>query len=335
MNQDIIPCAFFPTTVGFVDDDQAFLNKMNFKFGQKWPLLLFNDPEKAHNFFTKEYRSNPFTNRCILKPKDQDPDKRDVEIDIRSIWKEIYNSSRFAEIVVIILDYMMPGLTGGQLAELLKSLPFKIILLTGVADQQEAVKLFNQGIIHRYIRKNDPNFETLLVSAVTELQEEYFKELSLPILNSLAQSPDFPQIWYKEPQIKKIFFDFCKKNNIVEYFLTDELGSYLSLTREAVPSWFINKNDKEIEGLISHAEYEDAPPEAVINALKSRKCIPYFHTDKDLQTPPAKWDKYFHSATKLVGNDIYYYSFVTDAKAYNIEPEKIVSYQEYLRKNAK
>lgn len=335
MQQDIIPCAFFPTTVGFVDDDVAFLNRMQFKFGQKWSLKLFSNPEKAHQFFTQEYHPNPFTNRCILRSQDQDPDKRNVKIDIRSIWKEVYNSQRFSEIIVIVLDYMMPGLNGAELARLLKSFPFKIILLTGVADQQEAVDLFNQGIIHRYIRKDDPSYEVFLSAAVHELQEEYFKELSLPILTSLAQSPDFPQIWYKEPQIKKVFFDFCNKNKIVEYFLTDELGSYLLLTKEGTPYWFVNKNDKEIEGLIAHAEFEDAPSDSIVYALKSRKHIPYFHTDKDLDTPPAKWDKYFHPATKLIGNDIYYYSFVSDSKAYDIEPGKIVSYQDYLRNNAK
>lgn len=335
MNQEIIPCVFFPTTVVFVDDDKQFLDRMSLTFGRQWPLLLFNSPEEALKFLKEKYHSNPFTNRCIHEPIDQDPDKRDVEINIRTIREEIYNPLRYGEITVVVLDYKMPGLTGGELAELLKMLPFKIILLTGVADQQEAVKLFNQGIIHQYIQKNDLNLDTILAEAITELQQGYFQELSLPILNSLAKSPDFPHIWFKEPEIRKLLFRLCKENNVVEYVLSDELGSYLLLTKEAKPSWLAIKNDKEIEGLIAHAEFEDAPPEAVINALKSRKYIPYFHTDKDLQTPPANWDKYFHPATKLQGKDTYYYAYITDPNAYDIQPDKVMSYQKYLQKNAK
>ncbi len=334
MNLDIIPCVFFPTTVAFVDDDKNFLEKMEAKFSRNHPLLIFNKPKEALKFLKEKYHADPFTNRCMHEPVDQDFDQRDIQINIRTIREEIYNPSRYGEITVVILDYQMPNLSGAELAEQLKQLPFKIILLTGIADQQEAVKLFNRGVIHRYIQKNDPNLDTLLTKAITELQQEYFQELSLPVVTSLEKSPDYPHIWFKEPEIKKVLGRLFKESDAVEYFLLDELGSYLFLTKVAKPSWFLLKNDKEIKDLIAHAEFEDAPPEAVLQGLKSRKYIPYFHTDQDFQTVPKNWDKYFHPATQLQGKDTYYYSYVTDPNAYDIQPNKVASYQQYLQKNA-
>lgn len=59
--------------------------------------------------------------------------------------------------------------------------------------------------------------------------------------------------------------------------------------------------------------------------------VPYFHTEQDLQTPPAGWSKYMHPATELKGEvQTYYYSFVADTNLYKLDKNKIISYQDYL-----
>lgn len=329
MTQANLPCAYYPTTVVFVDDDKKFVDRMNLAFGQKIPRLVFNNSEQTLKFFKDGYHSNPFTNRCIHEPTDQDSDKRNVEIRIRDIRQEIYNPLRYSEISVVVLDYMMPGLNGGDLAKQLKSFPFKIILLTGAADQKIAIELFNQGIIQKYIRKDDSNFVNILDEAIKNLQLEYFQDLSEPILNSLEKSPDYPHNWFKKDEFKILFNQLKDDHHAVEYYLLDEMGSYLFLDKDAKPSWFVAKNEKEIEGLIAHAEFEDAPSDSILEILKGKQYIPFFYSDKDLQSTPSEWEKYFHPAKKLANSD-YYYAYVPNSNAYDIQPEKITSYTKYL-----
>ncbi len=80
------------------------------------------------------------------------------------------------------------------------------------------------------------------------------------------------------------------------------------------------------------AEENDTPvPDTILNDLRSRKKIVYLHTDQDLCTNPSEWGPYLHSAVKLDGNAPYYCAYIANPKAYDIQSEKIVSYDTYLK----
>jgi DNA-binding NarL/FixJ family response regulator len=101
---------------------------------------------------------------------------------IKTLHREIYNSQRFHEISVLVVDFDMPGMTGLELCEELADKPFKKLLLTGKADEKTVIQAFNEGKIQKYIHKDSQNFAEEMNRAVRELQRNYFEDLSAVVI---------------------------------------------------------------------------------------------------------------------------------------------------------
>lgn len=319
-----------PITIFSVDDNQKFFNIIRLGVSSLPMICEFSDNSQNSLHYLKDtYVPNSFIHLCVSEQEDQSSDKRNLEIDIRAIRKQVFNSKRFSEIGIVILDYAMPGLNGGEIATQLKQKPFKIILLTGEADSQTAIELFNDSVIHSYIRKDDPQFKILLDTTIRKLQQDYFQELSQIVINSLEQYPDFPHFWYKDPVFKKLFDQIYLENKLIEFYLLDEYGSYLFLDTNGNPSWLGVTTEEMMETYEEYAEGHQAPS-SVIDAIKSRKMMPFFFSDDDLQIGPPDWEKYLHPAKVLQGKETYYYSYITDPQAYELEGS-ILSYNDFLK----
>jgi hypothetical protein len=74
----------------------------------------------------------------------------------------------------------------------------------------------------------------------------------------------------------------------------------------------------------------DNAPEAVLQALRNKQKIPYFHTDDDFHTLASEWQPYLHPASVLKGQETYYYAYIAESHAYECEADKIYSYQTFL-----
>src|SRR5262249_9946622 len=147
-----------PTTVGFVDDNLKFLKKRLFSLDEKQLVPeLINDSLKASQFLQEqpekglilellsetesENRSTPYTN---------------IDGPLAAVHQKIYDPNRFSEISVVVIDYAMPGLNGLQICTQLRTnnSRFKILMLTGEADEKLAVEAFNTRLIDKFMRKD-------------------------------------------------------------------------------------------------------------------------------------------------------------------------------------
>lgn len=322
-----IPCSLFPLSIVCVDDNSKLLSQMSIVLENEHLLHIYSDPVEALNFL-QAYKANPFINRCISEDENQSSDKRNMQVDIRSIRQEINNPERFTEIGLIILDYAMPTLNGGDLAKELQGTNQKIILLTGEADTKIAVDLFNQGIIHSYIHKQSSDFKNTLKTTINNLQYQYFSEMSAIITNSLALYPEYPHSWFEDAAFQQLFKEILS-NNLIECYLLDEYGGYLFLNKKGEPSILAVTNAEMIDSYLDYAK-DDEAPQSVIEGLKSKKMIPFFLTDEDFNVRPADWAPYMQPAKVLHGQQDYYYAYITDTKLYKLD--KIVSFEEFLNK---
>ncbi|CAN5218878.1 hypothetical protein BH10PSE19_BH10PSE19_02890 [soil metagenome] len=325
MDAEIMPCLSFPTTLVFVDDDPKFLDHMAIMLGEDHLVHLFKDPKTALKFLKETYKFDPFTNRCQVEVDDIFPDHRVLDFNIRLIQEEAFNPNRFKEIGIIILDYAMPDMTGGELAEQLKRKPYKIILLTGEASAQTAVKLFNDGVIHSYIRKDDQNFKELLIQSIKNLQNQYFQDLSRVVLDNY---PD--RNWPKDPVYKELFNKIRMENNIAEFFLLDEFGSCLFLTNEGQASFLAVANEDMMDTYTIVIKDFNLPAN-IVAGINNKTLMPFFLNDEDFNLAPSEWVPYIHPVSVLQGFEKYYYSYITkpDPNIYKFK-NKIVSYSEFL-----
>lgn len=322
----MIPCCYHPTTVMLVDDDYKYLHSLYLRLKNTVATYkLLNNPVKALHFLNEEYQSNPFINRYLQE--DILHDHRILDVNVRAIHHEIYNPKRFAEVGGVVVDYVMPGMDGLTLCHKIADKSFRRILLTGEDQEKNAIQGFNNGDIHQYIRKDDINFNQTINLVIERAQWQYFLDQSSIIINSIAKNSQLNIL--SNLKFIQLFNDIRQKTSNIEFYLLDKQGSFLLLDKEAKPSWLIIKSDREIEKLYQYAKDEEAPAQ-VVDALKERKMIPYFHDDKDMQTPPSQWGRYLFPANLLQTEQNYYYAFIENTDLLKLSNESILSYGTYL-----
>lgn len=326
MAQEIMPCLSFPTSVVFVDDDAKYLQQMGAIIRRQFPCVLYRDPKEALKFFKEVYRFDPFTNRCMVEAEDIFPDHRIIDFNIRMIRKEAFNPNRSKEISVVVIDFAMPDINGGELARQLSGLPLKIVLLTGEADAQTAVNLFNEGVIHSYIRKDNPHLKTLLLQTIKNLQQQYFQDISKAVLDNFPS-----RSWPKDLAFKTLIYQTMKENNLIEFFLVDEFGSYYFLNPQGKSSFLAIANEDMMQTYLLLTKDFDMPKK-LLEGIKAKSMMPFFLTEKDFSLAPPEWGPYMHPVQVLKGEEDYYYSYISkpDADVYGLK-EKILSYDEFLR----
>lgn len=318
---------YFPSTVVLVDDNLPFLEGLQLELNlDKASYRFFDSPHEALAFLTLKEQSTSLCNSCTSRLDDEVPEYRTVEFNMREIHKKSLDTKRFDEISVLIVDYAMPGLTGLDICSKLKDAPYKKILLTCEADEFIAVKAFNDGIIHKFIRKDDPNFRAVINDAIQELQKKYFQDLSSALVNTLITNTRTPLKFLTDPIFIDFFESLIEKLKIIEFYLMDAEGSFMFLDINGTPKWLVVKNEHEMHDLAELAKFGRAS-EDIVKALMECRQIPYFHTDEELQTPPEKWHNFLHPTQKLVGKEIYYYAIITNPKAHNIG--NILSFKKY------
>jgi CheY-like chemotaxis protein len=146
MSQEIISCLFYPTTVIFIDDDETYLQQIGAIIRRELPCDVYKNAKDALKYLKEVYRNEPFTKRCMVEIEDISLDHPVIDFNTRLIREEAFNPERHKEIGVVVLDYAMHHINGGEVAKQLKGTPYKIILLTGEANAHTAVTLFNEGI---------------------------------------------------------------------------------------------------------------------------------------------------------------------------------------------
>ncbi|HEV2614154.1 MAG TPA: hypothetical protein VGV92_05545 [Gammaproteobacteria bacterium] len=334
MNALKIGLCYYPTTTVLVDDNDDFLDRISKLLKEHLiPCRYYSDPIDALDFLNKEYVTDPFTNRCISTTKDRDIDTVVSHFDFRKIHHEIYNPNRFEQISVLAIDYAMPTLHGLDFCRKAEEPFSQRLIFTGEAGHSLAVEAFNEGSIHKFLRKGEVNLPDLLLDDIRKLEQDYFNKLSEIALHKASRdlykhTPDC----LRDPVFVELLHKICEKNNVVEYYLLDEHGSFLMLDEKGIPSWLIVKSDKDMQDVYEYAKDQGAPKD-ILKLLKERIKVPYFHTDKDWKIgfDQEECRQYFHPAVDLKGNQTYFYSYITDPDAYELERSKIVSLRRYFQ----
>lgn len=306
MYKKLIPFLYFPTTTVVVDDESLFLNSLCFHLENKRLIKSYQDPVAALQFLNHHYRPAIFSKDWIIRP-DAEPDFQDYvrehDIDIWRVQETIKDQERFNHIAVVVADFTMPNMDGITFFQSLNEKNFKRILLTAEASEKIAIQAFNAGLIHRYIRKDDPNYLTLLQSAIHELEAEYFQEFSEIPLANLKNNYRFRTCCLDNPCFIKLFNNFLTSHQYVEFYLAGPTGSFIFLDQTKKYSWLVVKDTEQMQFYTEIAA--DTHSEFVKHALKTRQYVPFFYDHRD--ELPAVWDKYLYPATMVQGEVTNYY----------------------------
>jgi len=328
-----VPSCYFPSTVFFIDDNKDFLQNFTLQLDERLVFKIFTSPYEALDAVYNSQQQPDYLNQLCLSRdnehyKSWPTTSQTVNLDLAAIHWEAYNPKRFNEVSVVVVDYAMPGMNGLEFCETLEDSPVKKILLTGRADEKTAIEAFNKGIIDRYVRKNDQDVTQLINESIYTLQRQYFQTMSDMIIKMLAlNSPSCLQ--------DKKFAEFMKtlahKHGFTEFYLTENSGSFLLLEPNGKPWCLIVKTKEDMQRYCQVAKDNNAPDE-VVKQLKDGKVLPCFwNLGPENNETITDWTSCLRSVEKVEGNETYYYLLTDDPTPFDIDINKIYSYDAFLK----
>jgi CheY-like chemotaxis protein len=326
-------CLYYPTTIVLIDDDVRFLENMSLNLSHDLFYRTFQDPKAALAALKETENQNKFLSHTVAA-REEEAGKFSVDFNTSVIYKEVYNRKQFDEVSVIVVDYSMPQMNGEELLKNLTQSPAKKLMLTGQADEATAVRLFNDGIIDKFMLKSTDSHTLIqhLNQNIEELQTKYFHGLSDIILKPLSGQIG---ICFTDP----IFVDFFNKTladtSTSSYYLIEISGSFLLLDADASPTWLLVKTKNELQEFAPQAEAEGAS-EDVVDSIKNGHKIPYFNDfDEYVDATSGNWDKYLYAAQELNGKAQYRYAITKNIPGFRLHRDKILSFNTYLHNNFK
>ena len=310
MHKGMLPIYSLPSTIVLVDDSEELLENLKIHLLDRFHLRCFTEPNKALSYIN-QLTPHDLIQQCTKTNDLQSYDEFNLQININKIHQIMYLPERFLEVSTIISDYAMPKLNGIDLCEQIKSDDIRKVLLTGQADTNLAIKAFNQGVIDQFIQKSDANLIKLLRDTLNQQIYQYFVKQSQQLFNetSLRQHESL-NILLNE-KFHAFFNKNCDSNQIIEYYLLDEHGSYILLDKNANSYLLIIRSEDEIAEQVRIAQFEQAKPD-LIKHLEQRKSVLFFPNAQAQQSPATQWDTYQFPAKQIPGLKSHYFVLVED-----------------------
>lgn len=320
-------CFYHPTTLLIVDDNPDLLHDLSIVLAPHYKTKATSSPKKAISWIKEQGNAmQRLVKQWVSSPEDYfESSQTVVKINIPALHQQIYSKpSRFTLEAILIVDYSMPEMNGLELSYQLRQLdlPLKIIMLTGEADQQTAVRAFNDKLIDRFILKSAPDYVEKLLEYINDLQREYFQEMTHLFMGAGRKSirSDITFIQF--------FNEIAGRINAMEYYMVEEPASYLFLDAKKNPTWLIIKTDEEMQMLYELAKDERGVPKSTIEALEKREKLTYFPDEKSKIAPAKNWS--LHFAKPLQAEELYYYAIIEGNQDYALDLDNIISYHEFL-----
>jgi hypothetical protein len=180
----------------------------------------------------------------------------------------------------------LPGaaLAAGGLAAFLMRVPLKQvqagvrvslsrkILLTGKADERTAVRAFNEGLIDRFIRKQEPDVVPMLNLAIEELQCAFFDRGERMLSAVLAVGA---YGFLADPAFADRLGVLQRSHRIVEHYLACRPDGLLMLDASGNAWRLVVMDGAALQSQIEIAR-EMGAPQDLVRALASGHVVPWF-----------------------------------------------------------
>lgn len=328
MKQYQIPPFYFPTTVIFVDDSRVFLENLSIQLDPNLAFQLYESPVNALMTLNGANSLTALAERFFSRHPHSDDmlmSHHVIDVNLDKVHRQVYNEFRFEQVSVAVVDYDMPSMDGLEFCRLIKNPAIKKILLTGKADEKIAVQAFNQGIIDRFILKQDKDVTTTLNQAIFELQHDYFRQTERMLADALAIGK---HAFLHDALFAAKFREICEELQIVEFYLCNEPDSILMLNAEGAATLLLVSNDESLQSQYEIACEQGAPQE-MLDVLKSCQVLPYFWKSGGYYSPEcAIWRTFLYPATEFKGRNWHYYAIVKNPPPF--KADMVFPYNKFL-----
>jgi CheY-like chemotaxis protein len=302
-----LPLVYYPTTIHWIDDDPLFLNSVTTSVKTTHKLQTSASPTESLS-----YLKNQKPVLAGLPQFSADTHHNDyglnhhipTDLHLLSLSELMKHPKKGEDVSVVVVDYNMPNMNGLDFCKALQDSPIKKILLTGEMDQRTAIEAFNEGIIDCFLQKDSPNMVNDLEYFIETLAQEYFTDITKPMLAHLECEE-------KSPLTDNEFIDFFnhwkKSNGAVEHYLIDKNGSFVAIDAKDKTQFLVIHTDKTLDSFANL--HDDTDQNELLSQVRNREKIPFFGIGKEAWEFETKtWGDYFVKPNMLEGRCRYYWS---------------------------
>lgn len=326
MHKQTIPSFSFPTTVLMIDDNVEFLKSVAIGLPADTATYSFySDPRTALELVNDRYESSELAHGLVNLLDEEEFEHRTLDINVRDIYRIMYNRARFQQISTVVVDFHMPGMDGIEFCRSIKNPNIQKILLTSIVDEKKAIECLNDGLINTFIRKQSPNIMQQLSQGLAQAQNRYFTNLSRIVQQVISFSPEESAL--ADPAFIELFHRLVRQFDAVEFYLTEFLGSFVFVDADGNHYGLFTRIREQLEFYCESKEAEDAPKE-VIDVLRSGRQILCYHSESSISLPDGRvWEQYLFDATKINGRNEYLCAF--GPRMFDIRRGNVLSFNDY------
>jgi len=325
MHSECVPTCYFPSTVLFLHNNHDFLLNLILQLDDMLAYQLFDNTNTAlEHIYRQYYKSKQNLARGSIQAQHGMLANSAINLDLASIYAEIYNHERFTEISVIVVDNTLPNMSGLEFCAKIPKPNIKKILVINHTDEDMAISAVKAGLIERYIKKSDIYAIDQLITSIHELQLQYFQDLSSSLVKLL---PTFAPICLYDQRFINFFQELCAEKGVVEYYLLENTGSFFMLDDEANASILLIKTTENLRLYYQHAIEQYVSP-LVLEELATGKKIPVSWPITTLD----EWQDSLVSAECLQLDEPYYYAYLPATTYFDTSLESIFAYNRYVKK---
>jgi CheY-like chemotaxis protein len=327
-----LPIYQHPTMTVLVDDSPSFLHSLRYQLGPGFPSIGFTDTGEAIAWL-REHGAAPPALAGLLSPSVDtytlSPQPYNIALHVEQVCGIRTRPQRFMTPSVLVVDYSMPGMNGIEFCEAVRDLPFRKILLTGVADERVAIEAFNRGLIDRYVRKSDAHALDRLEAELTQLQEGYFLSQSAS-LRMLLSLHDYSFV--NDPAICGLVRELGARHKIVEHYLYKTPPGFLMYDRDARP-WLLAVETEQTMNAHYEIALDGGAPPSLLEALRQRRVVPNFSDGDGMYSPlrHKEWHRFTSPALSCHGRELYYWAM------FALDPEllqgRVESFADFLKRH--
>lgn len=286
---------------------------------------FYSDPRTALELVNSRYESSEVAHGLVNLLDEEEFEHRTLDINVRDIYRIMYNRARFQQISTVVVDYHMPGMDGIEFCRSIKNPNIQKILLTSIVDESKAIECLNDGLIDTFIRKQSPNIMQQLGQALAQAQNRYFLNLSRIVQQVISFSPEESAL--SDPAFIELFHRVTRQFDVVEYYLTEFLGSFVFLDADGNHYGLFTRIKDQLEFYCESKEAEAAPAE-VIEALRSGRQTLCYHNESSNSLPDGRvWEQYLFDAIKINGSTDYLCAF--GPRMFDIRSNDVLSFNDY------
>jgi len=326
---ELLPVYQHPTLTVLIDDSPSFLDSLVFQLSPHVAHKVFHDTQAAISWLHHAHRHS-IKNDPIRVGYDEESDsleRRSASIDLDRIYHVVTNRQRFNMPTVLVIDYAMPQMNGLEFCEAVQDLPCKKVLLTGQADERIAIDAFNQKLIDRFIKKNDPDAVNHLEAEIVKLQKSFFTGQTHTLRDLLSRHS---YSFLSDPAVEALVEQLRSRYRFVEYYLFPNPTGILFFDNQGKATLMVMETEASLMTQLELARDHGAPIE-LLDSLLELRLVPFFSDTGGmyLDTISHNWLSYCLPSQVCRGQKNYYWALF-DLPSHYLQGA-VYSYAEFLR----